>query len=77
MNSSLPSEDAMKVRLNEFAVKPPWYSVFNLTKRSGRHPDVGIWGGGYDYKVADLEGIVSAFDALRERIERFRQSIVA
>jgi hypothetical protein len=76
MISSLPSEDAMKVHLNEFAVKPPWYSIFNLTKKSGRHPDVGIWGGGYDYKVADLNDIASTFDTLRERIQRFRQSIL-
>lgn len=76
MHSQLPSEEAMKLGLSEFAVKPPWYSISNLTKRSGRHPDVGIWGGGYDYKVADLEDIVSNFDALRARIECFRLSIV-
>lgn len=75
MHSLLPSEEAMKMGLNEFAVKPPWYSIFHLTKKSGRHPDVGIWGGGYDYKVADLDGIASSFNALRERLERFREAM--
>ncbi len=66
MSCGLPSEKAHKAGLIEYAVRPPWYAIISLTKHSGRDKDVGIWGGGYDYKVADLTTINSEFEALQK-----------